>query len=392
MHDITDSNQQAMPPQDSATSGAVRWLLRVRGPVLVEIMDGQRRRVGPIREEERGLLHQRRYRREEAGLSLVQGDEREEEEGDKRQIRQILDFPSLFEISIPGVTYNPGRTFTWVSLNQPDTYTFRLLGRTAGAVDIYWTGFSDTARLNTTFFHAIPMTARDLASFEYNTLAPSTLIVTVTRKIDNSIQQFSPVAILDPAASQDETPPTTSIAVRGNEAVVSASDNPGGSGILRTLYTTDLRTFSVYSEPFPIPPDARLVMAFSTDRNGNQEYPGAVLPVLGLSQKQFVFRARVGDTSIVPQQLRIVNLDPVPLTGSLEWTISTDIPWLTIEPTKGITPGVVSLSPNIVDLQAGTYTGTFIVTSPTPEVIFAEQAVSVELILEAGATPPVQIQ
>jgi hypothetical protein len=133
---------------------------------------------------------------------------------------------------------------------------------------------------------------------------------------------------------------------------------------------------------------AKLVMAFSTDRNGNQEYPGAVLPVLGLSQRQFVFRAMVGDRDVVPQQLRIVNLDPIPLTGSLEWSVSTDIPWLTIEPTKGITPGTVNLSPHIVGLQASTYTGTVIVTSPTPEVVFAEQTVSVELILEAGATPP----
>lgn len=131
-------------------------------------------------------------------------------------------------------------------------------------------------------------------------------------------------------------------------------------------------------------------MAFSIDRNGNQEYPGAVLPVLGLSQKQFVFRARVGDEDIVPQQLQIVNLDPVPLTGQLQWAISLNIPWLTIEPTQGTTPGIARLFVNSTGLEAGTYTGTFVVTSPTKGVVFAEQTVSVDLILEEGQAPPLQ--
>src|SRR5258708_14041497 len=94
------------------------------------------------------------------------------------------------------------RTFSWVSLLQPGKYNFRLLGRTACTVDIYWTGFSDTARLNTTFFHAIPMTAGDTASFEYNTVNPASLVVTFRNSAGTDQRQIAPPAILSPTESR----------------------------------------------------------------------------------------------------------------------------------------------------------------------------------------------
>ena len=138
--------------------------------MLIDIEDGESRHVGPIREVGSSYGAHRCYNKESDAYRIRRENEREEreEEGqaqDKRRIRQISDFPNIFEIAIPGVTYNPGRTFSWVSLGQQGLYGFRLLGRTAGIVDIYWTGFSDTARLNTTFFHAIPITAGDHVSF-----------------------------------------------------------------------------------------------------------------------------------------------------------------------------------------------------------------------------------
>src|SRR5579859_6445817 len=167
MTDTTEINVQGTAPQEQATSLAERWQLRVRGPVLTDIKDGEGRHIGPIREEEHGNRKGGRYGKEADTYSIRQEEEEKEEEHeqDKRRIRQIPDFPTLFEISIPGVTYNPGRTFSWVSLSQPGMYKFQLLGRTAGTVDIYWTGFSDTSRLDTTFFHAIPMTAGKKVSF-----------------------------------------------------------------------------------------------------------------------------------------------------------------------------------------------------------------------------------
>src|SRR5450755_4447303 len=176
---ITDTTLQDIVSQESEMVPAVRWLLRARGPVLIDIEDGEGRHVGPIREEGSSYRAHRRYRKEANTYRIGREDEVHDKR-DKRRIRQISDFPNIFEIAIPGVTYNPGRTFSWVSLGQQGLYGFRLLGRTAGIVDIYWTGFSDTARLNTTFFHAIPITAGDHVSFEYNTVHPSTLTVIFT--------------------------------------------------------------------------------------------------------------------------------------------------------------------------------------------------------------------
>jgi hypothetical protein len=395
MTDTTDTNVQGTAPQGQATPTAERWQLRVRGPVLTDIKDGEGRHIGPIREKVLDFLKRSHDGKEAETYSIRQAEEEEEEhEQDKRRIRQIPDFPTLFEVSIPGVTYNPGRTFSWVSLSQPGIYKFQLLGRTAGTVDIYWTGFSDTTRLNTTFFHAIPITAGDLVSFDYDTFHPSTLTVTFTNSAGTESKVIQPTAILDPMASRDETPPITSITLRENEALVSATDGPDGSGVLYTLYTTDLRTFTKHTPPFSatIPPDARLVMAFSVDRNGNREYPGAVIPVLGLSQTHFVFQATEGSQQVVSQHLKIVNLDPVPLTGPLDWVASVQAgSWLIVEPQAGKTPSIVTLSVNISGLKPGTYTGLLEISSTRREVAFAQQMVQVELLVEANPNPPTVI-
>ena len=237
------------------------------------------------------------------------------------------------------------------------------------------------------------MTAGDTASFEYDTINPSELVVTFVNSAGTERRQIPPTAILSPEEGRDETPPTTSITVIGDEARVSAIDNPGGSGVLHTLYTTDLLTFMTLTPPFSsfIPHDARLVMAFSVDRNGNREYPGAVLPVLGLSQTRFVFKATSGNQRVAPQILQIVNRDPVPLTGSLEWGVAGNTSsWLRFEPREGKTPGVVQLSVNSDGLQPGTYTGILTISSPSPGVVFAQQTVEVELLVEANPIPPVQ--
>src|SRR5207248_2708638 len=152
-------------------------------------------------------------------------------------------------------------------------------------------------KLDTVFFHAIPMTKGSRISFVYNTANPleGTVIILTSLGIT---QKISPTAILNSRESADNIPPRTTITIQDGQVIVSATDNPGGSGVLRTLYTTDARTFSVYREPFPLPSDAKLVMAFSVDRNGNQEYPGAVLPVLGVTPTSVSFTAQPGDQSI----------------------------------------------------------------------------------------------
>ncbi len=163
------------------------------------------------------------------------------------------------------------------------------------------------------------------------------------------------------------------------EVILSAEDNPGGSGVLRTYYTTDGSNFSVYRGPFQLAPEAKLVMAYSIDRNGNREYPGAVLPLLQLSQTHILFTAIANNPKIAPQRVRVMNADPIPLTGPLQWEASTPTPWLAIEPRSGKTPGLITLTVNTGKLEPGRYIGNVVVRSFIPGVEYIERTIDVTL-------------
>jgi len=127
-------------------------------------------------------------------------------------------------------------------------------------------------------------------------------------------------------------------------------------------------------------------MAFSIDRNGNREYPGAVLPVLGLSETRLTFTATIGDPKIASQVLHIRNLEPIGLTGELTWVATTDIPWLIIDKQVGQTPDMLTLSVDIGQLEPApsTHTGSLVVSSSTPGVVYAERVVPIVLEVKPG--------
>jgi len=374
MQDNTATRHQQDNPAESDASRADRWLLRVRGPVDVEITDEQGHRIGRYIESEE-IDEERRIARRQEREDREQG----------RRTEQGQELPNLYEVSIPGASYNPGLNFTSVFFTQPGVYTHTFFGRAPSAVDIYFTAFNVNARLDTIFFHAIPMTEQSRAQLVYNTHESPPVTVLLLQVDDNSpIQEIPPTAILGPAESQDITPPQTTISLDGDEVSISAVDNPGGSGVLYTYYTTDVQTFTVYQQPFRLPPDARTVMAFSIDRNGNREYPGAVLPVLGVDPTNIVFTAKVEDREVPQQNVQVLNLDPIKVTGQLTWGASTNVPWLLIEPQQGKTPGQITLAVDISNLETGTYTDNVLVRSLTPSVVFAERLVIVTLNLTLG--------
>src|SRR5207245_2607856 len=98
----------------SDASRADRWLLRVRGPVDVEITDEKGFRIGRYIEREEEEEERRLGRRRERG---------EGEEGSQ-------ELPNIYEVSIPGASYNPGQNFTSAFLTQPGVYTCNFLGQT----------------------------------------------------------------------------------------------------------------------------------------------------------------------------------------------------------------------------------------------------------------------
>ena len=218
---------------EQTDASADHWLLRVRGGAGLDIIDDQGRHDGPT-----------------AGN------------------------PVLLEHNIPGLYTTPGQSFGYVSITAPGSYTITLSGTVSTALDIYVTPSAGSTRLDTTFFQGVPLTGSGKARVEIDT-GKSWLMTSLDPLGNGNFEPVAPTAVLDAAASLDSVPPTTAISVANGNVTLSAADNPGGSGVLRTYYEAGDGRFQVYSGPFVAPPGATRVTAFSLDRNGNFEVPFA---------------------------------------------------------------------------------------------------------------------
>lgn len=316
-----------------------RWLLQVRGTAQVMVEDHEGRYIGPSRNP---------------------------------------DYPYLVENHIPGASYKPGQVFGSVFLDRPGVYSFTFVAQFPTSVHISLGLFNAAGRFHTFFYQNVPMTRQSQARLVYDTddqSAPP--VLELDREGNGNAERIQPT-ILSPRASNDYVPPRTHLELDGEVVTASATDNPGGAGVLHTYYTTDGTNRIVYGEPFSVPPDAKIVMAYSEDRAGNLEYPGAVRPVLGLSETHMVLRARVGSRETVRHDVEVVNLDPISVTGPLEWEASADVPWLWVEPSAGRTPYSITVSMRSADLPVGRHEGKVIVRSTTPETVFPERTLHVQ--------------
>jgi hypothetical protein len=327
-----------------------RWLLIVRGMAQVMVEDQQGRRIGPI-------------------------------EGQ--------DYPYLIENLIPGASYKPGQFFSSVFLTEPGIYTFifmaprpdqRSVTQASDSVHISLSLYNAVSKFHTFFFQGVPMAERSQARLVYTTAEQSAMpLLALDREGSGEIERIQPT-ILGPQASEDMVPPTTAIDISDNLVTVSAADNHGGAGVWRTYYTTDGIKRAIYTEPFPLPPDAKIVMAYSEDRAGNLEYPGAVQSVLGLSESHIVMKV----SGTAPQEpvrhtVNVVNLDPISVTSQLEWVAEADVPWLSVEPRAGTTPYSITLSVRSADLTSGSHEAMVLVRSRTTGTVFAERAIYVRV-------------
>jgi len=106
----------------------------------------------------------------------------------------------------------------------------------------------------------------------------------------------------------------------------------------------------------------------------NQQSP----PQIWTNTKNFSFEATVGGSDPSSQTLRIKNSGE----GTLDYTISDDASWLTINPASGSSSGGENrhtVSVDIDGLSQGTYTGTIAITDPNASNSPQEVNVSLEL-------------
>lgn len=218
-------------------ASADHWLLRVRGTAGLRIRDDRGRYTGPS-----------------------------------------ADRPGVFELGIPGLTYNPGLTFSYASITESGVYTFDFSGIGPAALNIYLDSFTGAEQFGTLAFIGIPLQENSHARLVVDTQAPEPPVLQVDYDGDGSYETTYPSQGLNPAAGADTTPPQTTITVSpANLVTLTATDNPGGAGVLRTHYSVDGSTFRVYEGPFTLPPNTVRITAMSVDRNGNIEVPAATM-------------------------------------------------------------------------------------------------------------------
>ena len=90
--------------------------------------------------------------------------------------------------------------------------------------------------------------------------------------------------------------------------------------------------------------------------NANADDPAQ--PSIEASPASFSFSATAGGANPANQSLTITNTGG----GTLHWSVSDDVPWLTLATTTGTAPAAVTLSVNIAGLSAGTRVGIITIT------------------------------
>ena len=100
------------------------------------------------------------------------------------------------------------------------------------------------------------------------------------------MSSFPVTAVLDAGGSSDAEAPVTVIQLDGQKSpfgwyigpvtvTMSATDNPGGTGVASIQYTTDGgKTALVYNSPFVVDAErVSLILAKASDAAGNEEVP-----------------------------------------------------------------------------------------------------------------------
>jgi hypothetical protein len=96
-------------------------------------------------------------------------------------------------------------------------------------------------------------------------------------------------------------------------------------------------------------------------------------PIITLSRSSLNFGAATGGQKTSDQQVLITNTG----SGTLDWSVSDNAAWLSCSPLNGSGSAVVDVAVNPAGLAAGTYNGTFTVSSTT--ALNSPQGISVTL-------------
>jgi hypothetical protein len=132
--------------------------------------------------------------------------------------------------------------------------------------------------------------------------------------------------------------------------------------------------------------NAAITIAGSGATNTPQTVPvtltvnAAPSPTISRSPSSLTFTATQGGANPASQNVSITNSG----SGTLSWTVSDNVNWLSLSPTSGTGNGSVAASVNISGLAAGTYNGT--ITISATGATNTPQTVPVTLTVSAAPT------
>ncbi len=215
-------------------------------------------------------------------------------------------------------------------------YTFSVSGIGDGTFDLRIREWQDDNVMKTILYKDVPVTSTTKAALTYIS-GSDVPMLGVDENGDGIIDlTLSPSSVLGSQGNQiDLTPPTTSIQANGAAGLngwytsnvtvaLSAIDNPGGTGVLKTIYSLDGgATFQTYSGPFVISQEGTTtILAQSSDQEGNEEYPPVSL-TLKIDKTPPVLNVTANPTILWPPSHKMVtiqttvqaadNLDPNPV-------------------------------------------------------------------------------
>ncbi|MBD3217750.1 MAG: T9SS type A sorting domain-containing protein, partial [candidate division Zixibacteria bacterium] len=195
--------------------------------------------------------------------------------------------------------------------------------------------------------------------------------------------------------NQSDAKPADMLAIVGFVGFSPAEWIPSGDSLLATLYFTLAanapdQVINIDSGFFP--PAGQFILTNSSGTSVSPAFKAGTItvtsetepPALSVTPNSLLFEGEEGGVNNVVQNIYIDNTGG----GTLDWNVSYDAAWLSVDPASGTGPDTLDVEVDITGLTAGTYVDTITVTADGAD----NSPQYVVVTLEITSPPPTGIE